>query len=237
MRQLSVLLVLACALLVAACDTDVRTGSGRLESRSFDLSGFTELEAGGGFEVEVTAGSGYEVVVEADDNLFDVLVVELRGSRLVLRVDPGTSVRNGEIRARVVAPDLSLIRVSGASRVEAFEFSSRVAREIRVSGASSFEGSLNATELSLEVSGASRVILSGAADRLDLEASGASDVAATEFDAAVARVRLSGASSARVTVLERIERASLSGASSLVYGGGAVVEDVSTSGASSIRRR
>ena len=133
------------------------------------------------------------------------------------------------------ASDVVRIDASGASRVELFDFTSRLNREISVSGASEVRGTLTALDLDVEASGASRAILSGAVDRLEVDASGASRIAMRELVARVARVDFSWASSGTVTVTDVIERVELSGALALDYFGDPRLEDVSTSGASSIR--
>ncbi len=127
-RAVVLLSLLLMATLIVACDTDgndsVR-GSGELEARSFPLSGFTELDIGSSFEVKATAGTEFAVVVEADDNIINDLVVEVRGERLVLRAGSGFSFRNATLRAEVTVPDLVRIEASGASSVDLFGFESR----------------------------------------------------------------------------------------------------------------
>ena len=233
MVLLSLLTVAALGLLVA-CDDDAVRGSGIIETLTFELASFDQIEAHNTFHVEVTAGPGFEVVVEADDNVVDRLIVEVRDRRLVLGLQSG-NFDNLTLEARVSAPDLVRIDASGASRVELFDFTSRVNREIDVSGASEVLGTFNALDLDVEASGASRAILSGAVDRLEVGASEASRIAMRELAARVARIDFSGASSGTVTVTDVIERVELSGASALTYFGDPRLEDVSTSGASSIR--
>ena len=85
----------------------------------------------------------------------------------------------------------------------------------------------------VDLSGASNVTLTGQAKRLEGDVSGATTLKAYDLKVASAKVDLSGASSARMHVTDRLD-ADASGASSLTYRGSASIRS-NTSGASSIK--
>ena len=57
---------------LASCDH--KTGSGNIVSETRQVSDFTGIAVGGGFEVEVKIGAVTTVVVEADDNIMKHIV-------------------------------------------------------------------------------------------------------------------------------------------------------------------
>ena len=177
--------LLLTALLLAACDEDTFFGIGPLETRTFDLPAFTELDVSNAFTVRATAGTEPFVSIQTNADVFDRLLVEVRGDTLFLGLEPDTRLQDTRLEATITAPDLTRIDVSGASDL----------------------------------------LLAGQATLLLLDASGASDLAAEALTIDRARVDLSGASSASLTVTTLIERAQLSGASSLLYGGGATIDE------------
>lgn len=54
-------------------------GSGDLVTEEKDVSDFTIVEVGSGFEVEITQSSSYSINITADDNLFDYIQVSKTG--------------------------------------------------------------------------------------------------------------------------------------------------------------
>ena len=58
---------------------DVVEGSGNLDTQEMDFSGFTRVEAGHAFEVEIVHSASYSVSITADDNLFEYIEVSKKG--------------------------------------------------------------------------------------------------------------------------------------------------------------
>ncbi len=214
----------------------VVAGSGRLETRSLALSGFSHVVLGGAFEAVVERGEGFEVEVSLDDNLFAELRAEVEGDTLHLGLRPERAYRiaAGHQKVRVRLPRLAGLEASGASEVRLVGFG-QATEDLRLgaSGASELEGEVGAAGLRLELSGASEARLRGRAGRLALRASGASEAALGELHAGQVEVELSGASQALVRTDGRLD-AEASGASELHYLGRAVLGRVETSGASEI---
>ena len=143
---------------------------------------------------------------------------------------------NNTLQARITLPELTGLKLSGASRGTISGFKSAKELALEVSGASSLKGDIEAGDATLNVSGASNVTLKGAARNVDLEVSGASKADLADFAVADARVNLSGASKATVNAEGKLD-VTASGASALSYLGHPTLGNVNTSGASTIRRK
>lgn len=173
------------------------------ETKEYDYSNFTELDVSFSYHVELTKSSRYAVSVESPDFIVPYLRVELRGNRLVLSCyelprDVRRRLENGryKIRAFVSMPELNMLRMSGASRLEADgqEFSSRKPFHVDLSGASLATGLVVRTrEAGIGCSGASKLLLRGSFDKVNVGLSGSSNCE-LDFDAKEAKVGLSGAS-------------------------------------------
>lgn len=211
-------------------------GSGDVVERAFEVDDFVSIDVASAFEASVVIDpdSTHQVIVEIDDNLIDEVDVDTDGDRLVVRIRSGARIDPTVMRVSVRAPVLTGIEASGASEVEA-DGALTGDVEIRVSGASSLDASIDADEVTIDASGASEVDLTGRANELDLDASGASDVGLAELSIEEAAVDASGASRVSLRVTGRVT-GEASGASSVeVRGGGQV--SIGTSGASSVETR
>jgi len=225
-RGLVVVLLLVTVLLLSGCcpfcgpltrregiSTRSISGSGALVTREYDLEGFSKLEIGSAFEVELTQSSIYSVVITSDDNVVDDVRVRLSGDTLSIDLRP-LSLTIGDITLRA---EISMPRLEGAE----------------MSGASRLEGYMDTEDVRFEVSGASRLYLQGDGGNVRLDASGASRVDLSEFRVDDADLEVSGASDVTVYVTGRLDVAA-SGASKVRYLGNPRMGRVDSSGASSV---
>jgi hypothetical protein len=89
---------------------------------------------------------------------------------------------------------------------------------IELSGASTYRGTIEATELNIDLSGASDAIINGVCQtNMEIDLSGASTLKAADLSAMSVYGEMSGASDADVTVCTALN-VQLSGASTLTYG-------------------
>lgn len=256
LRALACLALFALAVVLqAGCGAPV-VGSGTSVTKAYDFAGFTRVEVGHAFEVQITRGPEFVVEVEIDDNLVDHLRVEQTGD--LVRIDLDNTITFGAAtwKATIVMPALEGVTLSGATTcvVRGFESAGDLAGEIsgassltfvdmavgsvslEVSGASKVTGQLRAGEARFEASGASRVELAGSADDADFEASGASRLELSGLALQTADVRLSGASGGVVGASRQLS-VDLSGASKLSYAGNPTIREIAVSGASTLERR
>jgi hypothetical protein len=103
---------LACSLLPST----VEPGSGRIETREFDLEGFQAVEACCGFEVVLSGGEEYGVSVTADASAFDALVVDVKDGALRLLVSPSSgSIMTRTLKAEVTMPVVEGVTLDSGS--------------------------------------------------------------------------------------------------------------------------
>lgn len=214
-------------------------GSGRLTSRTIDLSHVTAVVASANFVVHLRMGGPARATVTMDDNLTDrieaMVVAGAAGDELHLGIKPGMSVRNATLSADVTVGQLDRLAASGASRVTLTPAITSPALELIVSGSSAVEGALRCGQVQATLSGASTLAVTGQVQDLRLTASGASRLPISGLTVRRLDAMLSGASHATVTVTDSVA-AQAAGASVLRYRGNPSVTRAQTSGMSSIVR-
>jgi hypothetical protein len=240
MARVRLLVLALAAVLLAGCVplspiTSI-TGSGHPTTVEFDLAGFSKVDAGSAFRVEITQGDGYSVSVTVDDNLVDRLDVTKSGDTLRIYLKPSTSIHNVNMSAKVTMPDLTGLDLSGATRTTIAGFSSGKSLDAEVSGASRLQGDIKSGNARFDLSGASQMDLQGSAGNLDLTVSGASTATLDGFESKNTSVEASGASHATVNASGALN-VEASGASSVTYVGQPANLKVNTSGASTVRQK
>lgn len=172
-------------------------GSGVTKVEKREVRDFKQIDVSGAIQLDVVAQKDFSVEVEADDNLLEHIVTEVKGETLKIYTKERLSMR-GKIRVTVAMPDLTELEVSGVSKVTA--------------------QNIKTDSFKLNVSGASKIEVSGEAKDLTIDSSGASKINAENLKAANAKVDVSGASNITVNASEEV-RADASGASKINYVG------------------
>lgn len=216
---MSAILAALCACIVYAA-TPV-TPSKNKETKSYNITNFDELKVSCVYDVEFeqTTSNSWSVEVTAPQNVLPYLKVSRRGDCLILSVDRSLSLTKGyEIKAKIKAPALTEIDMSGASSFTASKINNAGRKlEVELSGASDFTvKEIIASKVEFDASGASNVKVSAlTAGEMEADASGASDIEIGNIKVDNAEIEASGASDVKLTGKAGYAEFKISGASDL----------------------
>ncbi len=209
-------------------------GNGKVVKETRNVSNFDAIKIGGAFDVYLSQGSSENLVIEADENLMDLIKTDVRDGTLV--IDTRKNIRNSkELNIYITFRDLEKLKLSGAVEVQSDGKLKFEDLSIHGSGASEIELELEADKLICDFSGASEIDLSGSANYCSIDNSGASEVTAYDFVVREYLIEISGAGDAKIHCTD-VLKARISGAASIRYQGNPKV-DSRVSGAGSIKQR
>ncbi len=231
------------------------TGSGNLETETFDFSDFTKVEAHDGFQLELTKSSAYSIEITTDDNVQEYLEVTKSGDTLRIRLTGFRGYSSVTLEAKITMPDLYGINLSGGSQADITGFSSSHDFSAQLSGGSRITGDITAGDADFDLSGGSRVTgnlivgdadfdlsggsqvnLEGTADDLNIDSSGGSQSDLEDFSVDNADINISGGGRATVNVSGTLD-INLSGGSRVLYIGEPTLGDIDLSGDSTVSKK
>lgn len=189
--------------LAAGAASCLAIGAAQAETRNFDLSGFTEIDAAEGVTVEVSVGGSYSVRAEGDGDKIDKLRLRVRGDALHIDRDNGRGWfqvnRRSDFTVYVSMPSLNGVDVSSGAEVTA--------------------DSINADRFSASVSSGADANLSGRCDTIEADASSGADLNARDLECAHAIADVSSGADITVYASESVRADASSGGDITVYGG------------------
>jgi len=231
------------------------TGTGKVVTREFDFSDFTNVEVACCFKVDIVQSDSYSVTVTGNESLFDYINVDKSGNTLKISVKPFHFHTRPTLGAHVTMPMLNKLRLSAAAKCSANGFSSQDKLDVNLAGASSLDIDIEAGKTKVEVSGASklhgnmklgdseftlsgasRMELKGSARDVELNAWGASRLELAGYALRDAKVDLKGASQATVSINGKLD-IDISGSSRLTYCGSPTIGSVKVSDASTLTHK
>lgn len=209
-------------------------GNGNVVKENRTVTSFSGIDIGGAFEVVLIQGTDEALVLEADENLMEHIITEVKSGVLVIKTDK--NIRNcEEMKAYITFKELDYMDLSGAIDIYSEGTLTFDQLEMDASGASEIELEMKANTFSLDVSGASEIKLSGFAETVSIDASGASEINAGEFEIDYLTLDVSGASEATVFVNKELD-VDVSGAADVRYKGNPEKINTSTSGAGNLKK-
>jgi len=207
------------------------------EMRSISGS-FNSINVSGGIDLYISQSDKESVAVSASEEKFkNAIKTEVKGNVLhISSSNDSWSMKGKKLKVYVSFTKLERLDASGACDVEVLDKLTSNSFELKLSGASHFEGGINVKTVSLALSGASGGTINGNAENANIICSGASDIDGYDLQVDYCSTTASGASDIKITVNKEI-KAIASGASEIKFKGTGVLKDPESTGASSISKR
>lgn len=228
--------------LVALTAQATTTGSGRVETESRDLTGFSAIAVRGEIELIVRQGQREAVQVSAEDNLLPLLQTALEGTSegtrtLLIRWKSGESVRH----TKPVVVTVDLIRLSALSTAGSGDVTVEPLKTqsltLSISGSSDAKfKQLDAERFNLSIVGSGDVRAAGKAARLEVSIAGSGDARLRELVADDVSVSIAGSGDASVHAMKSLA-VSIAGSGNVDYGGSAVLTRRRVAGSGSVQQR
>ncbi len=211
------------------------TGHGNVVTKERKTDSFTGLKVSSGIDVYLKQGNNETVSVEADENLHEYILTEVRGG--VLNVYSDYNIREAERkRVYVTMKEVHSVKTTSAGDVFGVTPINSDRLELSASSAGDIKLEVHAKNTNIDISSSGDITISGETDMLRANLSSAGDLNAFDLKAREADVSVSSAGDADVSVSERIT-ARASSAGDINYRGDPKYVDAHSSSAGGIHKR
>ena len=224
---------------IACADAQWRnrvTGNGDVQKEERKATEFTGVRTSSAIDVYLSQGSNPKIVVEADENLLEYIVTEVKDD--VLRIYPDdVNIRKAE-RMRVYVTMKNVEYISTSSAGDVIGETPVKTESLKISASSSGDVKLEvyAKELFLKTSSAGDITLKGTADYVEASTSSAGDIKAYDLTTKEADLSSSSAGDIKITVTERLKARASSAGDIYYYGNPEYVDAKSSSGGDVVKR-
>ena len=213
MKKITIGFLTVCLALACGCRWVGIRGNGHIGTDDRTISAFTEIDAGGAFEIEWQSGSP-ALRITTDENLLSHVQTDVSDDTLRLHTHEQIWPTHG-IKVVISSPTRTGARMRGAVKLTAKQ--------------------LTGPRFALEARGASRVSLDGTINELLADMTGASQLNASGLQTKTAEISTTGAADVEIAVAETLKVA-VTGAGKVSYSGNPTIEKHIT-GAGSVHRK
>lgn len=226
------------ALLGASCQMDLNWGTGVRgngtvirESRSI-TEDFTVISAAEGMDVFVTQGENTDIVVEADENIQELIGTDIRNGEL--HIHAIENIGRATRKIYVTVPEVTGLHASSGADLVIRGVLEVDRIRVDASSGADIHAELSADEVSASCSSGADIHLSGRTNLLYATASSGSDIKARDLEATVCEANVSSGADIEVFVSKSLKAHSSSGGD-IRYGGEPRVE-LNNSASGSVRK-
>ena len=208
------------AILTTSCNFDLNFGPGVngdgnviTETRKV-TSEFEKISVSRGIDVILTQGNTLSIVVEADQNLLDVITTELDEDNNILRISSNQNIKSSASKKVILTvKDLSSISTTSGSNV--FSENALNTDKLTISSTSGSHIDLNieANTLKLNTTSGAGIEISGTTENLSVAATSGSYIRANSLKAQSTTVSATSGASIFVNTTKELKASATSGAS------------------------
>ncbi|NLJ42729.1 MAG: DUF2807 domain-containing protein [Bacteroidales bacterium] len=210
-------------------------GNNHVVKKVREAGPFTGIRVSSGIDVYLKQTGSESITVEADENLHEYIVTEIRGG--VLNVYSDANIREAEMkRVYVTMRDITSLKTLSAGDLIGESPVTADVLELSASSAGDIKLELKAKKVDIDISSSGDMTLSGEADMLEASLSSAGDLNAYGLTVKEADISVSSAGDADITVTERL-KARASSAGDINYRGDPKYIDAHSSSAGGIHRK
>ena len=211
------------AMLMLSCDFGINIGPGVsgngnvvTDQRPLNES-FNAIKVSRGMDVYLTQSDHQSIEVEADENLQEIIVTEVRNN--VLEIYADENIRSSKSR-KVYVNFKSVERISSSSGSDVYSTNTITANslELSTSSGSDMELNIETDKVTCDSSSGSGLKLSGTTNTLHAEASSGSDIRAGDLTALSSEVRASSGADITVNTTKELFAKASSGGDIKYYG-------------------
>ncbi len=235
LKSLAIIIILGLTATVQGQGWRTVTGHGNVVTKERNVDSFTGLKVSSGIDVYLKQGNKISVTVEADENLHEYILTEVRNG--VLNVYSEYNIRDADKkRVYVTMNEIKSIKTTSAGDVfgEGPINSDRL--ELSATSAGDIKLQVKTNQLDINISSSGDITVTGESDMLRADLSSAGDLNAYELKTREADVSVSSAGDADINVSERMT-ARASSAGDINYKGDPRNVDAHSSSAGGIHKR
>lgn len=216
--------------------TEVTIGNGFSTREVRDIEGFDKLDVTGPFEVRLVAGKAGSVTIEAEKNLTELIVTEVKGDILTIAPQNGKlfkSSKGNKIIIKVPFASLNEIAFKGSGSITGKKTITDNIK-LSLSGSGNIDIDVASKTVEAVVTGSGNLVLNGKADVFTCDVTGSGIIKANGLKSSAVTVTVNGSGNADV-YSEREIIGRINGSGNIAYTGQPAEKDLKRTGTGEFR--
>jgi hypothetical protein len=211
-------------------------GNGNMTTETRTTRDYSEIGCAGEMDFILVKGTEGKITIEAESNLMEYIVTEVKGEKLVVKVKNMVSLRpssNKEIKVTIPFDDVSGVSLAGSGDLWNEDTIDTNSLGISLAGSGDINLDVKADSVEGSLAGSGDMKLRGNTDKLEVKIAGSGDIKAFDLQANHTVASIAGSGDIEV-VSNKSLKARVAGSGDIEYKGNPDKEDTKVSGSGTI---
>ena len=198
------------------------SGNGNTVTDTRNVSDYDEVGVAGSFDVILVAGAEGKITVEAEENLQEYIITEVKGDKLKIYIEDGVSLKTSSNKGIIITVpfrELEEVNLAGSGDVITKDAINAQDFKCSVSGSGDMILEVNAQDVTAAVAGSGDLSLSGSTQKSHLKVAGSGDLHAADLKSHDADASIAGSGDISVYCNGGTLKATVAGSGDIVYSG------------------
>lgn len=212
-------------------------GDGNHTTTTRNVSDFEKIEVSGSFDVELIKGNEGNITINADANLMEYIITEVKKRKLQIKTEKGIQIKpTRKIKITLTFESMNAIAMAGSGNIHSSDQIESNELKLSVAGSGDMDLKVDTGELKSSIAGSGNIHLSGTSDDLTCSIAGSGNVKGDDLKANKTSVSIAGSGNVEVNAVEEIH-AKIAGSGNVIYSGNPSVQKSNSIGSGSIRKK
>lgn len=209
-------------------------GNGEMVTKTRNTSSYEGIELVGSLNVELVAGTEGKIRVEAESNLQEYILTEVKNGTLKVSTEKNINLRPTK-KIRIIVPFESIGRVAltGSGDITGSDIIKSANFEMNVTGSGDMKLNVDAGKIEGQITGSGNIHVRGQTEEFICKVTGSGDFKAYDLRAENARATVSGSGDIEIYAVSSLY-ANVAGSGDITYKGNPQKQDFKTSGSGSV---
>lgn len=179
MKYITTILILLSTFTLTQCayfDGNKAKGDGEMMTKTIAIDAFDELEVSGGWEVQLIPSQSYNVVIQADENLIDLVFINQNDRRLNIGAQKTIGRASDKLIKIYFTGELKMIKANNEAEIFSENDLTFTSVIIEASSQAEIELDIIADDLKIEGDSNGEVSLDADSKNLDINATSSADI-------------------------------------------------------------
>lgn len=229
--------ILASATLNAQIFDKKIKGNGNITTADRSVADFDKIGIAGSFDVELRKGNEGEISIQADENLMEYIVTEVKKGQLKIKSKKGYQLKSSKtIQITVYFNTIDAVSLAGSGDVSTSDPINASDLKLSLAGSGDMNLKVATKNLTSSIAGSGNISLAGDTDEFSCSIAGSGNLNGYELKTSVAKAKIAGSGDIKVNAVSEIH-AKIAGSGNVYYTGNPAVQKSDSAGSGSLKKK
>ena len=212
-------------------------GNGNIITTDRSVSDFDKIGVAGSFDVILKKGNEGEISIQADENLMEYIITEVKDGSLKIKPKKGHQLKSTKtIQITVGFNNLEEVSLAGSGDVTSTDAINAADLKLSLAGSGDINLKVSTKNLNSNIAGSGNINLNGSTDEFSCNIAGSGNLNGYDLTATIANAKIAGSGNVKVNAVNEIH-AKIAGSGNVYYTGNPDVEKSNSAGSGSLKKK